>query len=144
MHHDLPMCAASRSAAPQSGCSALWQQTKGRRPAQQQPSSRGGGGRQWAGASSGGSSGSVGGGLSARPSLPLRPSQQLHALAQAIAVPGPLFMSEGFDRERLKDLKQVGGAAFGQAFIQFPMREELEAKRTPPLVRCAEGRGWRQ
>lgn len=50
----------------------------------------------------------------------------------AIAVPGPLFISEGFDRERLKDMKP---AILPGSFIQFPVREEVETKRTPPLVR---------
>lgn len=54
----------------------------------------------------------------------------------AIAVPGPLFISENFDRGRLQDSKtslQPSGN-----FLQFPSREEgSELRRTPPLVRCA-------
>ena len=57
------------------------------------------------------------------------------AAAQAIAVPGPLFISEGFDRNRLRDSKTQQLQPSGN-FLQFPMREESDLRRTPPLVRC--------
>ena len=53
---------------------------------------------------------------------------------QAIAVPGPLFISEGFDRDRLRDSKTQQLQPSG-TFLTFPLRPEAELTRTPPLVR---------
>ena len=52
---------------------------------------------------------------------------------QLVAVPGPLFISEGFDRDRLRDSKT---SLQPSTFLQFPVREDAaELRRTPPLVR---------
>ena len=61
---------------------------------------------------------------------------------QAIAVPGPLFISEGFDRDRLRDSKTQQLPT--GTFLQFPPREEAasDVRRTPPLVRCAVQHAW--
>lgn len=55
--------------------------------------------------------------------------------AQAIAVPGPLFLDQSFDRDRLRDSRTQQLQPTG-SFLQFPLREEAELRRTPPLVRC--------
>lgn len=55
------------------------------------------------------------------------------ASIQLVAVPGPLFISEGFDRDRLRDSKT---SLQHSSFLQFPHREDAaELRRTPPLVR---------
>jgi hypothetical protein len=57
-------------------------------------------------------------------------------VVQAIAVPGPLFIDSGFDRDRLRDSKTQQLQPTGN-FLQFPMREDSsDLRKTPPLVRC--------
>lgn len=57
---------------------------------------------------------------------------------ECIAVPGPLFMDSGFDRDRLRDSKAQQLLPPGN-FLQFPMREDSsDLRKTPPLVRCVE------
>ncbi|KAI3427226.1 hypothetical protein D9Q98_007161 [Chlorella vulgaris] len=54
---------------------------------------------------------------------------------ECIAVPGPLFMDSGFDRDRLRDSKAQQLLPPGN-FLQFPMREDSsDLRKTPPLVR---------
>lgn len=63
-----------------------------------------------------------------------RARRRISAATNAIAVPGPLFMSENFDRDRLRDSKT--SLQHSGSFLQFPIREDgSELRRTPPLVR---------
>lgn len=59
----------------------------------------------------------------------------IHAVAAPVGLPGPLYIdrrgSSGSDNVE-RSTRQLQGS-----FLQFPLREEAELRRTPPLVRCA-------